>query len=261
MFDKIEQLDGYSPGGYMPWIKLEDSFPDHPKVVEVGPLAAWLYICGLCYCNRYLTDGLIPTTILDRLSGVENIDTKASYLAELLVKHGLWEEEGNSYRVHNYLLYQSSKEEVLRIKELRTEAGRRGGLAKGKQSAKQNPSKHSSKTLVKEEGGGVGGGEEVRSKKKEVRTPPHPPPPLLTEQEMQRLLEKYGTYWSSDVIKEIIADAFSHNASKKRGDKYAYVNNWLRREAEQSQGRSRPDGRGKEATPTSPSPFAKYSGS
>ncbi len=41
----------------MSWIKIDDQFSDHPKIIEAGPLAGWLYVSSLCYCGRYLTDG------------------------------------------------------------------------------------------------------------------------------------------------------------------------------------------------------------
>ena len=34
----------------MPWVKLDENFPDHRKLAELGdlaPLAGWLFICGL----------------------------------------------------------------------------------------------------------------------------------------------------------------------------------------------------------------------
>ena len=45
----------------MSWIKIDDQFADHPKVLQAGPLASWLYVCGLTYSGRYLTDGWVPS--------------------------------------------------------------------------------------------------------------------------------------------------------------------------------------------------------
>jgi len=36
----------------MAWVRLDDGFPDHPKALQAGPLACWLYVCGIAYANR-----------------------------------------------------------------------------------------------------------------------------------------------------------------------------------------------------------------
>ena len=43
----------------MSWVRLDDNFPNHPKVVGLSDQAFRLYISGLCYASHYLTDGLI----------------------------------------------------------------------------------------------------------------------------------------------------------------------------------------------------------
>ena len=57
----------------MPWVRLDDQFPDHPKSLAVGPLGSWLYICGLAYANRFLTDGFIPERQTKRLADIDNL--------------------------------------------------------------------------------------------------------------------------------------------------------------------------------------------
>jgi hypothetical protein len=52
------------------WVRLDDQFADHPKVTTAGPLAGWLYVCGLLYAARYLTDGFIPTAHVARLAAL-----------------------------------------------------------------------------------------------------------------------------------------------------------------------------------------------
>ncbi|HEX9413816.1 MAG TPA: hypothetical protein VF916_09970 [Ktedonobacterales bacterium] len=92
----------------MPWVMLDDQFADHPKVMAAGPLASWLYICGLTYCARYLTDGFIPAAQVRKLADVEN----ASALACRLVDADLWHETEGGYLVHDYLNYNPSAEKV-----------------------------------------------------------------------------------------------------------------------------------------------------
>lgn len=111
----------------MTWVKLDDHFPDHPKVLAAGPLAAWLYVCGLAYASRYLTDGFVPAAQVPRLADLK----QASALAERLVDAGLWEQTDGGYQIHDYLEYQRSAREVDELSAKRAEAGRRGGARSG----------------------------------------------------------------------------------------------------------------------------------
>jgi hypothetical protein len=107
----------------MAWVKLDDRLPDHPKFARVGPLAGWLYICGLAYCNRLLTDGHIPAAAVRRLADVDDPNA----LAALLVRERLWIVDGDGYRVHDYLKYQPSRAHAEAVGAARAEAGRKGG--------------------------------------------------------------------------------------------------------------------------------------
>ena len=107
----------------MSWVRLDDQFSDHPKVLEAGPLAGWLWVCGLAYCNRLRTDGFIPAGAVPRLADVPH----AAKLAATLVQAGLWNAVAGGFQVHDYLDYQPSREQSARTKEARAEAGRRGG--------------------------------------------------------------------------------------------------------------------------------------
>ncbi len=122
------------------WIKLDDQFSDHPKIIEAGPLAAWLYVCGLTYAARYLTDGYIPAGQVRKLADVDN----ASELAAKLVEVGLWESIDGGYLIHDYLEYNPNREDVMATREARAEAGARGGRRKA--AASKTPSKSASKT-------------------------------------------------------------------------------------------------------------------
>lgn len=87
------------------WAKLDDRFPGHPKVRKAGPEAAWLYVCGLCYCSSYLTDGEIPKDQVPLLTAL----SEPMKLAEKLVQVRLWEKRDESFWVHDYLVYNPSK--------------------------------------------------------------------------------------------------------------------------------------------------------
>ncbi len=92
----------------MPWVRLDESFADHPKIERAGPLAAWLHVAALCYCSRHLTDGRIPKAKAIRLA---DIPDPAEHVAALL-REGIWTEDGSDYVLHDYLDYQPSRSDV-----------------------------------------------------------------------------------------------------------------------------------------------------
>lgn len=106
----------------MSWVKLDDQFPDHPKVIQAGPAAAWLYVSALCYANRMLTDGFIGEPVLRRLG--------SKPLAKRLVEAQLWEEMANGWQIHDYHDYQLPRAQVLarqaQVSEERSKAGSKG---------------------------------------------------------------------------------------------------------------------------------------
>jgi len=108
------------------WFKLDNGFPEHPKITQVGGDAAWLYVCGLAYASRNLTDGLIPAGALARLSDRK----QPQKLAQVLVKAGLWDVHEDGWMVHDYLEHQSSRARVDRDREQARQrmARRRGSV-------------------------------------------------------------------------------------------------------------------------------------
>ena len=92
----------------MVWIRIDDQIAHHPKFFAAGPVAAWLWVCGNGYCNKYLTDGFIPTASLRALGNVPHVEKQA----EVLVKVGLWDRESEGFRVHDFHDYNPTAAEV-----------------------------------------------------------------------------------------------------------------------------------------------------
>ena len=101
------------------WVKLDDDFPDHPKVVALDPVARWLFVAGLCYANRFLTDGFIPDRQIGPLLNSRN--GKTTNFRSQLIEAGLWERtEVNGvqgYAIHDFLHYQPSRKQVIRARK------------------------------------------------------------------------------------------------------------------------------------------------
>jgi hypothetical protein len=96
------------------WVRLDDGMALHPKFVRSGPEAMAFFVAGLCYCNRYRTDGLIPKLVLPSLlPGLS--EHRAIELALRLATNALrpsWIDVGDHYRVHDYEVYQPTRDGV-----------------------------------------------------------------------------------------------------------------------------------------------------
>ena len=120
------------------YVKVHDGLPDHPKIIEAGGEAGWLYICGLAYASRQLTDGVIPKRLVPRLTDGSKPEASAS----ALLRVGLWHEGEHDcpkcppagpdhYVIHDYLDHQRSASEVADLRAKRSAAGQRGGKRSG----------------------------------------------------------------------------------------------------------------------------------
>lgn len=108
----------------MPWIRLDDTFTEHPKVLEVGPRAAWVHVRAISYCSVHLTDGRLTPAVARSLGA-----TKA--IAELLVTARLWEQDADGgFVIHDYLEYQPSKAHVEEKRRIKSEAAKKGGASR-----------------------------------------------------------------------------------------------------------------------------------
>lgn len=115
----------------MSWVRIDDHFPDHPKIAALGvlgPVAGWLHVAALCYCARYLTDGFIPDGQVTRLAEL-GPRAKPTDVAARLVDVGLWDRTQGGYVVHDYLEYNPSRVDVLDARAKRQASGRAGGQA------------------------------------------------------------------------------------------------------------------------------------
>jgi len=139
----------------MSWVKIDDSFDDHPKILKLSPFATTLHIRALCWCSRHLTDGRVPETALDRLTfglTFEDVDGKALWpeagasISDELCRAGLWEKVDGGWSIHDYLKYNPSRDQVVHERSRKSEAGRQGGIRSGKSRRSKCFNSTSSKT-------------------------------------------------------------------------------------------------------------------
>ncbi len=164
----------------MPWVRVDDAFYDHPKWIEAGPLAGWLGMCALAWCNRNQTDGFITYGKVQLLADfglcAEIDDTNdpsdphvsgwrvSPYaLADRLVDVGLWERADGGFLIHDYLGYQKSAAQIKEIAMKRAESGRKGGLSNAEAPVEGDDQQTGSKPEAKPEAQSQSQSQEVLS--------------------------------------------------------------------------------------------------
>lgn len=136
----------------MGWVRVSDDFYDHPKFVDVTPLSVALWIAGLAYANRNLTDGYIPEHTAKRLLDFDGLAYTVASVGDLggvmeddcgplavwdLIKVGLWHDSTHEcdscprpgrrrIYIHDYLRYQPAADEIKVRSAARSEAGKKG---------------------------------------------------------------------------------------------------------------------------------------
>ncbi len=104
----------------MTWAKVDDHANEHRKQIAAGGEACWLWTCGLMYANRQTArDGFIPAAVVGMLYPYP--PAKTAKLAARLVAVGLWVEADGGYRIHQFTIWNQTKEQ----REHELEEGRR----------------------------------------------------------------------------------------------------------------------------------------
>lgn len=101
-----------------PWAKTEIDFINHPKFRALNANAICLWLEGKNYCDKNMTDGLIPLHVVDqfRFRGKKSV---AALLASCGPKNetntysALWEPHAIGYKMHDYLDYNDCREIVV----------------------------------------------------------------------------------------------------------------------------------------------------
>lgn len=120
----------------MAWVRLDDGFPEHPKILGLSDAAFRLHILALCYAARNLTDGMIPQAWLT--GGKGRTVPKATVQ---LVLSGVWNAlESGGFQIHDYLQYQPSR---VQITQKRDDAKVRMSLARNSKIVRANNQKSS----------------------------------------------------------------------------------------------------------------------
>ena len=115
----------------MTWVRLDDSFLDHPKFLELDATSLRVWLRALCYANRHGTDGVIADVIATRLGATARVRAQL-FRAPHGYLHGLWERGDGFVRIHDYAQFQPDSRKRSELAEHRALAGRLGGVASGR---------------------------------------------------------------------------------------------------------------------------------
>lgn len=118
-------------------VAFEDRTPENLKIAPISDRAFRLWFNAACYCHRNLTDGRVPAVLILSLS-----PTATKRAVEELLSAGLLERVDKlTYRVHDYLDHNPSREEVeearrgSRERTRRWRDGARDGMSDGGRDA------------------------------------------------------------------------------------------------------------------------------
>lgn len=105
----------------MPWAKFDERFPSHHKVRRLSADAFRLHVSAICWSSEHLTNGHIPTRDVAFVSDVKRV---AKATAEC-VEAGVWELAEDGWQIHDYLVYNPTREQVLADREQAKERQRK----------------------------------------------------------------------------------------------------------------------------------------
>jgi hypothetical protein len=88
------------------WSRLDDGLADHPKIYAAGTaigknggaIAIGMFAMGLIWVNRHLTNGHLPTAVVEGFPHV----ARPLFVAAALVDAGLWERAADGFCIHDY---------------------------------------------------------------------------------------------------------------------------------------------------------------
>jgi hypothetical protein len=111
----------------VPWVNLDDQLPEHPKVDGLSDLAFRLYIAGICYANRHLTDGFIPADRVRRL-----VPKFKQVALDELTDRAMWlpSPGKRGWLIRDYLDWNRSREQIEAERERKSKGGRKGAQAR-----------------------------------------------------------------------------------------------------------------------------------
>lgn len=88
----------------MPWVKLDDGFADHPKLLALSADLRWKHLSAMCWSAKHATNGLITRRIASQL-GLRSLGISK------LIESQLWDiNDADSWLIHDWNVYNPDAE-------------------------------------------------------------------------------------------------------------------------------------------------------
>ena len=115
----------------MPWVRIDDDFSECDDGAAIGVLGRGLLTDLLCYCNRNLTDGFVPSAIMVRHMADPDFGGRGEEVLQRLLRVELVavDEARGGYCIPNFHKYQPSRREVERDRAQRRASKSASGKA------------------------------------------------------------------------------------------------------------------------------------
>jgi hypothetical protein len=205
----------------MTWAKLDDSFPEHPKVIGLSDRAFRVHVTAICFAAKNETDGEIPRAALARLAGTGKA-------AAELVAAGLWDTTSRGgWAIHDYLKYNPSKllldekrqQTAERVERWRNDRRNAGGNAvtNGVSNAGGNAAPDPSRPVPS-----------AKAEEEAKASLPEKPPKRITDDFRESMRREFPDLDEHSEHEK----ATNHVAYRKAIDKRLYYRNWLRKARE-----------------------------
>lgn len=129
-------LPARSSSAPVPWAKLDDEYPRHPKMQRIPAAlradAIALEVAGLCYSTRVLTDGFVAAAVVETLGLEVGFEHKRGLnrkrlraVIGSLLDAKRWVSVPGGYQIHDYADYQPSASDVKEKRRLEREKKRK----------------------------------------------------------------------------------------------------------------------------------------
>ena len=165
----------------MPWFRVDDGFPEHPKIEELearpvvymAAMTVWL-VMGTD-CARRLTDGTVTQRRLQKAVGF--LGKHAAVGAAALVDIGLWTVVENRWQYHDWHKYQPTRKSVeasresKRLRQKRWRDGKNDDNVDASRIMSHNPSVNAASDAIPRVGLGRAGISEDRGSGGEESAP------------------------------------------------------------------------------------------
>jgi hypothetical protein len=116
------------------WARIDDKMAFGAKTIAAGNEAVGVWLRMLAWSCDQRTNGLVTRSVALTIAGKEKA-------LERLVEVRMLDVDGDDFRIHDFLDWQPSADEIAAKRQARAEAGKRGGVAKALANARRLPSK------------------------------------------------------------------------------------------------------------------------